>query len=429
MGKTQDRVFPIPRPVTPAATTTTTTTTRTATTNAALEYKHLQEINNIYLQELKQIEQQALTTYTQHHRTLLRQYGFVADLNKTRRQNILTVLTSYLHDEYLSRPSNLAFHDLTTHAKIPKTTKNLLGLGTKFCIAEDKPNYSWIKTSQERLTRQIRLHAELPPFDEDKPALWCSSDYEPPRADRFTEGNIKLFFRRLKHRIRRYQHRRSPNLTRTQRNILQDLRNNDSIVILNCDKNLGPSVMDRQECIDRVLTEHLLDHTTYRRLTLAEATIARQQARHNIMTFLHNRSREERLTKDDKKFIFRRLDTDLNEAKFYGAPKVHKTPLKLRPIVQCCGTITSGLATWANEQLKHHAIAAKNTISDSRDLLQRLTAIQNEITAHTRFLNSDIDAFYPSIEITKGSKPSTRTFSKTHPIPTPISSAKPSLSS
>mmetsp|Transcript_12997 Transcript_12997/g.18699 ORF Transcript_12997/g.18699 Transcript_12997/m.18699 type:complete len:172 (-) Transcript_12997:25-540(-) len=87
----------------------------------------------------------------------------------------------------------MAFHDLTQEQSIPKTTKNILGLGTKFCIATEKPNYKWIKQTQQRLTKQIRLHAHLPPLTEPPPKLYCPSDYDPPKADPYTERHTKMF--------------------------------------------------------------------------------------------------------------------------------------------------------------------------------------------------------------------------------------------
>mmetsp|Transcript_12157 Transcript_12157/g.17467 ORF Transcript_12157/g.17467 Transcript_12157/m.17467 type:complete len:94 (-) Transcript_12157:292-573(-) len=89
----------------------------------------------------------------------------------------------------------MAFHDLTKHQTIPKKTKNILGLGTKFCIAAVKPDYRWIKTTQQRLTRQIRLHSHLPPLTEPPPRLYCPSNFDPPKADQYTEAHIRMFGR------------------------------------------------------------------------------------------------------------------------------------------------------------------------------------------------------------------------------------------
>mmetsp|Transcript_36514 Transcript_36514/g.51615 ORF Transcript_36514/g.51615 Transcript_36514/m.51615 type:complete len:135 (+) Transcript_36514:88-492(+) len=72
-------------------------------------------------------------------------------------------------------------------------TKNILGLGTKFCITTMKPDYHWIKTTQQRLTKQIRLHTHLPPLTEPQLKLYRPSDYKPPRADSYTEAHVKQF--------------------------------------------------------------------------------------------------------------------------------------------------------------------------------------------------------------------------------------------
>jgi len=120
-----------------------------------LPTKIKQEITNIIIKIEQRHCQLIKSIQTNNRRKIMRQYGFIADTTKTKRQNILRILTSKLANEFTNLPPKLAFHDLTTNEKIPKTTKNILGLGTKFCIINKKPIYNWIKDAQQRITRQI----------------------------------------------------------------------------------------------------------------------------------------------------------------------------------------------------------------------------------------------------------------------------------
>jgi hypothetical protein len=54
-------------------------------------------------------------------------FGFVADVSKSRRQNAATYLATMHPWAYFSRPSNMAFHDLSSVLKPPKNLRSLLG--------------------------------------------------------------------------------------------------------------------------------------------------------------------------------------------------------------------------------------------------------------------------------------------------------------
>ena len=64
------------------------------------------------------------------------------------------------------------------------------------------------------------------------------------------------------------------NLTKLQQSHLLYLRSNKDFIILMCDKNLGPAIMERASYIKHVLAEHLSDNTTYKPITDNEAGIA-----------------------------------------------------------------------------------------------------------------------------------------------------------
>ena len=63
------------------------------------------------------------------------------------------------------------------------------------------------------------------------------------------------------------------NLSKHQFNILNHLPSNRDIIILMCDKNLGPAMMERERYIKKLLEQHLKDkNETYWQLTKQEAS-------------------------------------------------------------------------------------------------------------------------------------------------------------
>jgi hypothetical protein len=63
-----------------------------------------------------------------------RQFGFVADKQKTIKENTRIALGNMQAWFYFQRPKNLAVHDLTKKIKPPPAFRSLLGLGLNFCI-------------------------------------------------------------------------------------------------------------------------------------------------------------------------------------------------------------------------------------------------------------------------------------------------------
>jgi hypothetical protein len=59
-------------------------------------------------------------------------FGFLADVTKSQRHNDATYLATMHPWAYFIRPSNMAFHDLSTVIKPPKNLISLLGLSLKF---------------------------------------------------------------------------------------------------------------------------------------------------------------------------------------------------------------------------------------------------------------------------------------------------------
>ena len=60
-------------------------------------------------------------------------YGFLPDERRSAKNNVLVVLTTMEKWYYFFRPTNLAFHDLTTGKVAPRSLQLLLGLGVNFC--------------------------------------------------------------------------------------------------------------------------------------------------------------------------------------------------------------------------------------------------------------------------------------------------------
>ena len=180
---------------------------------------------------------------------------------------------------YLSRPSNMAFHDFTKRHKSQKNLRSLLGLGLKFIPAPSLTN-CWIRLKQSSydiLFRSVHLRfhfAGKPPSEgmtTYDPKIYIHSKLTPPhwtippialeeRLTRFSSALNKLFKTR----------KGKTNLLPHQHHALRTLQQQQTFLIVPCDKNLGPVIIERHDYLKIAMQDHLSDTTTYKSLTTSE---------------------------------------------------------------------------------------------------------------------------------------------------------------
>ena len=170
-----------------------------------------------------------------------------------------------------------AYHNLCTTLTPPPGVSTVLGLGLKFCIKSLAPHKTSLDDAFDRFRHDIRLKYF---FADDKeiprafnPQLYIKSDWSPPRACTSIEKRISDFQKDLSF-IRSdilKNTRPSSNLTKSQLCLLQLLHNNPDFIVLDTDKNLGPSIMERRDYTTYMLDQHLLKGNNYSDLTQQEA--------------------------------------------------------------------------------------------------------------------------------------------------------------
>jgi len=113
---------------------------------------------------------------------ITRVFGWIADPTKSICHNAYLRLASIPSWFYFDRPTNIAFHDLTTILKPPSNLRSLLGLGLKFCPIPSRPRFD--PTSCTRFEGDIFLRtyfAGEDSLDSDyDPKLYIKSGWRPP---------------------------------------------------------------------------------------------------------------------------------------------------------------------------------------------------------------------------------------------------------
>ena len=86
---------------------------------------------------------------------------------------------------------------------------------------------------------------------------------------------------------------------------------------------------------------------------------------------------------------------------FYGIPKIHKEPVKMRPIIPCHSAIQNPAAKFISKQLKPLIQGASTIIHGTKDLAKKLSEINIDRNRRWFIVTGDVVAYYPNIPLDK----------------------------
>ena len=335
-------------------------------------------------------------------------YGFIADPQKTIFHNSYDQFQKMPTWLYFSRASNMAMHDLTTSQKPPSNIKCLLDLNLKFIPRRRFTTYDLDDTIQ-RFRKQVFIQDYYlhNPHDSTTvetdstynhklhipthwvPTTWKVSEETVFRTDYFTNSIKKLFYRR----------QCTPNMSLSQLNLLKFLRRKDKFIIVKSDKNLGPCILETESYIKFALEDHLNCRQTYRKLSHTSASTHMDAVRKKIQKFLYQNRKL--LPKEAIRYIRTKTKECTDPfPKLYLLMKVHKQPLKTRPVVSCTGSLLHPLGVWLDTALQPIATSLPSFIASSYDLKEALNDLPPLpegallFTADAVSMYTNIDTFY-----------------------------------
>jgi hypothetical protein len=173
-------------------------------------------------------------------------------------------------------------------------------------------------------------------------------------------------------------------------------------IVLPTDKNLGSSVVTRQWFIENT-NKLLSDPKAYMKITLSEVTVILEKtiAKVGVMADLADTGlKHPQLAEFLRQFADPDSFTSTNLPTFYGIAKIHKTPVKMRPIVPCHSAAQNPAAKYVSKSLKPVLAKCEYVLRGTKDLAIRL-AKTNFSTSRKKFLVSyDVVAYYPNLPLT-----------------------------
>jgi hypothetical protein len=242
--------------------------------------------------------------------------------------------------------------------------------------------------------------AGAPPLP--KTTLFVRSNWEPPyhEIDIELRAKVRYFSLQLERLFPNQTCR--PNLLPSQLATFNQLRERDDLVIISCDKNLGPAILERRRYIELAHSEHLSNSSTYRQLTETTALNRIKAIKNIIKQFVDKYlmefdNHERKVLSSDGRYIIRCLDqTEDPFSYFYLLAKIHKTPMSTRPIVSCSGSILFGLGRWLDCQLQTLCKHLPYRVKSSADLVDQLKQL-GRLPASARLFTCDAQSMYTNI--------------------------------
>ena len=350
-------------------------------------------------------------------------------------QNKINILANIPSKIYFALPKKASFHNLCSTTSVPPGTNHLLGLGHKFIPHR---SHAPIENDLDKSIKAFERDARIRHFFEDRQnkyddeddnvtttsneneytcptRLYIKSKWDPPLGNEILELKLRNFAQHLRQHITNQRIKNTPNLNKLQRHAMQSLKKSPNLIVLLADKNLGPVVMERTTYIDRVLSDHLNDTSTYQKIEKFSALSAinnlREKLKRLFLPHPHNKvhttneyntpqHHEDRKNLHDYERHF--LGTNLHDTSqripiFYGLVKVHKTPWKIRPVVSCSGSLLASVSTWIDSRLQRYKKHIVSYVKDSDELQHQLSTLKlpmDKILLGT----SDAVSMYTNIE-------------------------------
>lgn len=174
----------------------------------------------------------------------------------------------------------------------------------------------------------------------------------------------------------------------------------NNAIILPTDKNLGSAIVTHDWYIEKC-RELVGDTSSYKRISKDEAgailvrtgRLAKQLSDNLAIAGPRNRQlREWLVSQIEEDEMYKHVP------RFYGIPKIHKKPWKMRPIVPCHSTFQGPAAKVLSNMLKPVIELQPYIIKGSKDLVQKLAKVRLPSNAKVWIVSGDVTAFYPNVD-------------------------------
>jgi len=288
---------------------------------------------------------------------------------------------------------------LSASHTIPRPLMTMLSRGGKFIVTPRMPHQA-LKAEREQAfkdyVRNVRLRIMFSRQDSGRPFdrryHIPNPAWQPRKASAAVEDQLEQLGQRLQQMQATLPRHEGFNCTCEEREALHNLCHNADIIVKPADKNLGLTLISKEWYIPEC-ERQLSDTTTYARVHEVSATGIQNKMLAFIATL------EGHIPASEHKWLTRETQRLSQLPQFYIMPKLHKNPVKGRPIVASHSWSTWPLSKWVANRINAYAAAQDTVLTDTNALIELLRGIEFSEDDDIRLSTADVESLYTSIPI------------------------------
>ena len=287
----------------------------------------------------------------------------------------------------------------SAHHAITRPLMRLLSRGGKFIVTPRMPQLDLRREREQAFkdyARSVRLRIMFSRQDSGRPFdrryHVPNPAWQPSRASPAVEAQLEDLGQRLQQTQAALPRHEGFNCAREEREALDALCHDANIIVKPADKNLGLTLISREwyiaEC-ERQLT----DTSTYERVHSVSLPGIQRRMLGFIATL------DGGIPPNEHKWLTRETERLSQLPQFYIMPKLHKDPVKGRPIVACHSWSTWPLSKWVANRINTYASSQETVLTDTNALIAMLRGVEFAEDDAVLLSTADVESLYTSIPI------------------------------
>ena len=275
----------------------------------------------------------------------------------------------------------------------------LLSRGGKFIVTPRMPQLDLRREREQAFkdyARSVRLRIMFSRQDSGRPFdrryHVPNPAWQPSRASPAVEAQLEDLGQRLQQTQAALPRHEGFNCAREEREALDALCHDANIIVKPADKNLGLTLISREwyiaEC-ERQLT----DTSTYERVH----SVSLPGIQRRMLSFIA--TLDGGIPPNEHKWLTRETERLSQLPQFYIMPKLHKDPVKGRPIVACHSWSTWPLSKWVANRINTYASSQETVLTDTNALIAIVRGVEFAEDDAVLLSTADVESLYTSIPI------------------------------
>ena len=324
------------------------------------------------------------------------------DSNVNKHRKMLKSLSPDMMNLQRLGVAETQVHNIT-NTDIPQSQIEALAYGINF-IPTPLTDHSVIDKAMSRFRRTVRLKWHFRLKESEVPQWHIPNiDWKPPTAHHKLEEAMNLLDTQLKNSTPDHY---PTNWTSHQQRQLNLLLKNKNILVITADKNLGYVICTTQ-WYKSAVESHLSDANMYE--DVSTKFLGSDQGvsfTKNLYMKLENMVQDYSDTLPYEVQLWILQKEDFKPMKFYITAKVHKFPVKGRPIAPGMNWVTFHLSEYIAAELNHYKDELSTVLKDSTQFVNEIEALslqtQKSKPKQIWLVGLDITAMYPNLDTKTG---------------------------